>query len=75
MEVINYARDFPITHLSHIVIIFIHRFWKLSRPSEFSIALPAMVEASGQLVINGDVTRVVPVATLFAGYTKCADEA
>lgn len=34
-----------------------------------------MVEASGQLVINGDITRVVPVATLFAGYTKCPDEA
>lgn len=54
------------TFLLHISLIF---------SSSLSIALPAMVEASGQLVINGDITRVVPVATLFAGYTKCADEA
>ena len=64
MDVINYARDFLITHLSYSQ----HHLY-------LYIALPAMVEASGQLVINGDITRVVPVATLFAGYTKCADEA
>jgi len=32
-------------------------------------------EASGQMVIAGDHTRVVPVAMLFAHYSACADEA
>ncbi|CAL1142227.1 unnamed protein product [Cladocopium goreaui] len=32
-------------------------------------------EAAGQMIINNDITRVVPIATLFAQYSLCADEA
>eukprot|EP00435_Cladocopium_sp_Y103_P003979 s1673_g1.t1 len=32
-------------------------------------------EAAGQMIINSDITRVVPIATLFAQYSLCADEA
>eukprot|EP00440_Ansanella_granifera_P062729 gb/GFBE01068019.1/.p1 GENE.gb/GFBE01068019.1/~~gb/GFBE01068019.1/.p1 ORF type:complete len:571 (+),score=140.95 gb/GFBE01068019.1/:1-1713(+) len=31
-------------------------------------------EASGQMIVGGETTRVVPVAMLFASYAACADE-
>jgi hypothetical protein len=37
--------------------------------------IPPLRQAAGQMIINSDITRVVPIATLFAQYSLCADEA
>lgn len=56
--------------LSVIFVFLCFMFFSL-----IACAFSVNVKAAGQMVISGDITRVVPIATLFAQYSLCADEA